>query len=491
MSNSVVTDRIRSGAVWVIGGRVAGIFLGVGLNALLGRALGPAGFGAYGLVVTVSAFLVILAMQGLNESGLRFLSRCGVSDDGIASGQIIRRSLLRTLLLGAAFGLLAMFSIRWIALWLESETIQATAFTGFALPALVGLNVALFSIQRLSVELTRGMHNLRASSLLGGNQAGGPLGGLLFLLALCGLLLFQEVDLTIAMTLQVGSLAVATPLTVWLLLRTSSSFQTSLSESPSDERNASDASEPQTGDRSLRTMSHIGLSLMGVQALALLADQADLWLAGAFCSLDEVGWFHSAKRLVILAAMPIQMATFTVVSSVAELHAQGRRRKLQRLIRGAATAAAIPSVLVLLILVIAPAQMLALVFSESFRSAASLLVCLSIGYLAMAICGNPVFVLSMCGQHRVALWVSAVVVLALLVLGPLATSTLGVFGLAMVAGGLFALHQIILWWVARVSLGVWTHVGWADFVYLMRSLLRRRRSRKDRGELWGEEYGAA
>src|SRR3954465_5810219 len=61
-------------AAWVVGCRVIGIAATLASNVMVARLLGPGEFGTYILVTTVMALGGLVAMAGLNEAALRFIS---------------------------------------------------------------------------------------------------------------------------------------------------------------------------------------------------------------------------------------------------------------------------------------------------------------------------------------------------------------------------------------------------------------------------------
>src|SRR5262245_22903065 len=87
---SVVTD-LRRQAAWVVGCRIVGIVATLASNILVARLLGPADFGIYLLVTTVAAVGSLLAMAGLNEAALRFISvSLGLRRPALASAYALR-----------------------------------------------------------------------------------------------------------------------------------------------------------------------------------------------------------------------------------------------------------------------------------------------------------------------------------------------------------------------------------------------------------------
>src|SRR5207302_1008652 len=140
--------------------------------------------------------------------------------------------------------------------------------------------------------------------------------------------------------------------------------------------------------------------------LAFVTLQLDIWLAGGLLTHEALGLYGAAKRSLLLAAMPVQMAMLTVLSTIPQLNAQRRTAELERLVRSAATAAAIPALLALIVLTLFPRQLLGIVLGSSYAGADTTLIVLALGHYVLVLTGNPQYVLTMTGRHRMVLAVN-------------------------------------------------------------------------------------
>ena len=119
----------------------------------------------------------------------------------------------------------------------------------------------------------------------------------------------------------------------------------------------------------MRELSLVSLPLLLIQLLVFVTAQSDLWIAGIFCPHDQLAQYGAARRLTLLVAMPMQIASMTVLATIAELHAQGRRAELERLLRHTASLAAIPSLGALLLLIVCGGPALTLLFGPFYAQA--------------------------------------------------------------------------------------------------------------------------
>jgi O-antigen/teichoic acid export membrane protein len=195
------------------------------------------------------------------------------------------------------------------------------------------------------------------------------------------------------------------------------------------------------------------------QLLAFATLQIDIWLAGGLLSTEALGLYGAAKRTLLTAAMPVQMAMLTIVSSIPRLYTLQQYSALERLVRSAATAAAIPSLTAIVLLMLFPRQLLTLVLGSAYAAAAPVLVTMAVGHVVLVLSGNPQHVLTMTGRHRLVLIVNLLSAVVLVVAGVIGAKWFGAIGLAAASAGSLMAQNGLLWAMARYDLGIWTHVG--------------------------------
>jgi O-antigen/teichoic acid export membrane protein len=426
--------------VWVVACRVVGIGATLASNILAARLLGPAQFGAYLVVTTVLALGGLVGMVGLNEAALRFISENLALERFTLARAYLRRALLITAVASAvsAFAIAVGFEIFILATGRHQQPL---------LLVVIALGVALLAWQQVGAELARAYGDLRLASLFSGGQTGGPLSNLLFLAGLgMAVLAAGSIDATLAASVVVGSLCLTCPL-VYLGL-----WNTSQKQVMADAR-------PRLSSEQSRELLAVGGVLLINQLLAFVTQQLDLWLAGGLLSQESLGLYGAAKRGLLMAAMPVQMAMLTIVSTIPRLHAQARTAELERVMRRAATAAAIPALLALAALTIFPRQILSAVFGGSYGGAEVTLIVLALGHYVLVLSGNPQHVLTMTGRHRAVLGVNFISAIVLIVVGVAGARAFGAPGLAAGSAASLAVQNGLLWWLARRELGIWTHVG--------------------------------
>jgi O-antigen/teichoic acid export membrane protein len=410
-------------------------------NILAARLLTPAEFGWYLIFATIIAIGAILGMAGLNEAGLRLVAECLGQGNASRARSYARASLkivgASSLIVAGAIGLALCF-------------IFPASRQPLLAAALIAIGLVFMASQQLAAELARGFGELRIASLFSGGQSGGSLTNLLFFIALAAVWISGVRPSALFVTgLLVGAVAVTCPLSfagLWQAMRVAPQPEADLHPEPSAPR--------------LTELFSISIFLLANQALAFVSQQADLWIGGAVLPDEQVGLFGAAKRSVLVVAMPVQMAMFTIVASIPRLHVQSRASELEALVRGAATAAAVPALAAAAIIVAFPALFLSLLLGDAYAGGSTPLLVLVAGHLVLVLSGNPQHLLIMTGRHRVVLAVNCLSALVLVVAGVLLARAFGMVGLAAASAISLAVFNGLLWWIAHRELKVWTHVGW-------------------------------
>lgn len=432
----------------MVAGRVTGILATLAGNVLAARLLGPADFGIYLLATSVLAFGAILGMAGLNEAGLRFLAEnLAIGRRGEAISCLKRMAMIGLIAACAA----SVLTIAGLAAYQAATgRLQQPALYGL----LIGVGLCVLAWQQLTAEALRAWHKLHWASLFSGGQTGGPLSNLIFVTALViAIASIGHLSATLGIALLVASVALTLPLALMALRKTVSETSSGFETPPLE---AFDGHPHESGYRSLLAT---GGMLLTIQLLAFASQQVDIWIGAGLLAPADLGHYGIAKRSMLLSAMPVQMAMLSIVATIPRLHAQKRLKDLERVVRGAATLAAIPSIAALALLVCFPHFILHFVFGEDYAAAAPVILLMAIGQVALVLSGNPIHTLVLTGRQRLALVANLISTIVLIAGGILGTRWFGILGLAAASSSSLAIQNGLLWWFARRYVGVWTHVG--------------------------------
>jgi O-antigen/teichoic acid export membrane protein len=302
---------------------------------------------------------------------------------------------------------------------------------------------------QLTAESLRSFHELRFASMFSGGQTGGLLSNSLFVGLLLGSGLYATTSLQNALSLNVISLLLIVPLAILLLGKTVGNHQVTPDE------NATIAVSSEAPD--LSQFLAVCVPILLVQCVTLFSSQADIFIAGACCEQD-LGFYSAARRLMLLVAMPLQMANFLVISSIAELKAKKQWAELEGLLQTAGILAAVPSLIALTLLIVGGGPILELLFGPAYREAALPLAILAVGQFTLTWAGSSHTTLLMTGHQNAALVVNALSAVLLVAGGAWAANAYGIVGLACASAVVVVLENLTLMLLVRRLLGIKTYV---------------------------------
>jgi len=240
-------------------------------------------------------------------------------------------------------------------------------------------------------------------------------------------------------------------------------------------------------------IDHVPARLLLVGSTAMLissightgAAQADLWIVGALSPESDVALYGAAKRLMRLVSLPIMIVTLVVPPVIADLYHRGERQRLQRVVRGAATLAGVPALLLLLVFAFGSSLILTLVYGEFYAAASWVLILLSIERILFVWAGPAGMMLLMTGHERDMMAVTLVAGLIEVIATFIGARWGGYEGAAvgfLIGSGL---RSIATWNQARRVTGLRTDVnpfGLREAIDPLRRILVRRKATSERAD---------
>jgi O-antigen/teichoic acid export membrane protein len=440
---SSLKRKLLAGGAWVVTGKVITALSRLAATALLARLLTQEEMGAFGLAFS---FVIVGAMAGqlgLQQAVVRLVA------ESMGTGRRGRaRAAVRAVYRYATGGTLAVAAFLllggggWLALRLWESPLLAASMSGLVVWAF------LWSYQVLTSETFRGFQDLRSATLFGGVITWLLAAGMLFAVWLArGQLDFQRVILIVIAS------------TILSLLPGLVKLRSRIRRLPRGE--------------SIPRGELLSISMpMWVTALTGFAlGQSDLWILGAFVPKEQIAVYFSAMQLVGLVSMSLMLVNLVVPPFIADLYARGEKRRLQRILRNAATLAGIPAFVILLAFVFFGAPILGFVYGPAFREGAVVLALLSAGKLVNVWTGSCGVTMSMTG-HQTKLMAITILTSTLTVGGCLAVvGSHGMVGVASVVAAGTVLQNLAMWTGTRYFTGLWTHVGlprWSEARELLR-----------------------
>jgi O-antigen/teichoic acid export membrane protein len=424
-------QRLIRGGGWVLLGRAVALPVGLLQAMLLARVLVPADVGAYFLAISLVIPLAIVSQLGLSRPMVKLVASALALERPNAARHAIRVAIPTTLIVG---GLLALGVADGPGRWLTSLLHDGERLRA-ALPilALMGLSFALID---LMAETLRGFHDLRAASAFGDFLVQ----RLLLVLALAMLWFWAwpaEVGDVLILAL-IAALAVLA-LAAWLVRRRLRALP----------RHGAPFG---TGE----ILRH-GAPFMLVRLNVWITAGADLWVLGMFRPPEEVAVYGAASRMALLAGIPLMVCNAVLAPTVADLYSRRQIERLEKVVRAAATMAAAPSALVVLMFVLFGDRLLALLFTDAYRAGYPVVVCLALGQWVNVAFGSCAISLTMTGHQRDVMIASTATAAATIV-GFYLVAPYGTLAVAGVVSGSLVFYNVIVSLIARRRLGIrtWT-----------------------------------
>ena len=225
-------------------------------------------------------------------------------------------------------------------------------------------------------------------------------------------------------------------------------------------------------------MLRVSLPLCVTTAIVLLLQQADIWLVGAFESSQDVAIYGAAARLMFIVSVPLFMVNAVIQPMVAEYYSQRRLDELQKLMRVAATVAAMPALAALACAIVFAAPGLRLLYGDTYMAGAGVLVVLALGQMVNVWTGSCGIFLMMTGHERTLMTLTALTGFVTVALMAALVGPFGILGVAIGSALGVSLQNAVLWFAAGRLTGVWTNMGFrglGDVLRVGRAEVERRR----------------
>lgn len=421
-----LASTLARGSLWSLYMSVLGTALSFGNQIVLAHVLSVAEYGVYLYVLAGMNVALIFARLEFDVSAVRFLSALA----GQGRWGLFRGFLRRSRQIVAASSLVIAAGAALVVWWLRPGMSPSLARGYWAACALLPVTAYLV------------LHGSYLQGLRRVPQAQAP-GMVVRPLVLClgvGVVILsgQSLGAAGALMVNVGATVVALLLTLWWLRRAL----------PGEAR----AAAPAYDTRQWVTTS-AGLLVMALAQIAL-AHQTDLIVVGSFVSKELAGLYGAASQISALVAFGTVAVMFAAAPVIADLHASGRQRDLQRLVVVVSRAALLVSLPVYLGILLLGRTALRL-YGPSYEPAYVILVLLATSTFISAALGHLAgFLLTMTGHQNQALVVFVGSGLLNLTMTSWMTPTFGAEGAATASTIATTVKSLVLVWAVRRHLGI-------------------------------------
>lgn len=449
-------EKLMHGGLWALGGKLFSIFCAFISNLILARALPPADYGAYFIVVNTMIILATVSTVGMDQVVVRFVAKFAAAGDL----RNARAVIVRCMSVVAAMTLLVCL-VAWPVLpWAFTHVVGMPVLATLSLPIMLWLFFS--TLQRQLAETFRGLNDIRCATMFGGLRNNGIVISLVTCVCVAGLWMSGLLDIRVAVGISAfGSLFVVA-VAAWTL-------RNRMREAP-----AQPPASPDAG-WSMASTLHEGWPLWLATLIMVTRVQGTSWLAGIFDTPEHVALFGVALRFVNLLTAPLIIINALLPPVIAELHARGELQRLQRVIQGVGGIASLPCLAILALFVVLGHRIIGMLFGAYYEAAYPLLVLLCLGQTANIMTGSWQVTLPMTGHRTQMLRISAVTAVIQLACCVAGGWLYGVLGVALgFTVGIIVNNTIGLLVVRRV-VGIWTFVSIRpDVIRQMVGMLRNR-----------------
>ena len=359
------------GSLWL---RLFGMALGFLVGIQLARGLGAAGYGVYGIAMSVVSLLLIPAEFGIPQLVVREMAGTGADPASDSPRAILHWSAEYVLATCVALGLATVMIVHSGWFGLEPDLAHAIMYGLLLLP--------LAAMGNLMSAALRGFHRI----------IDGQVVELLIRPAVASLLLFAlavffgsgKLSAPLAMAINcIAALlgAVYAFVRLWPMLVRSGKLPASAGRKKAWRRSA--------------------LPLALGDGMRIVSGQVGVLVLGAMASNEEVGVYRVALGIYVVATIPSALLNAACSPMLARLNSEGDMRQMRRLNAWMALFLVLSAVACILPFAVAGGWIVGTVFGMEYASATPVLLVLLAGELMAATLGHPTIVLNMMRREGV------------------------------------------------------------------------------------------
>jgi O-antigen/teichoic acid export membrane protein len=419
--------------------RIVGMAFGFLVGIQLARGLGAAGYGVYGVAMSIISLIAIPTEFGLPQLVTREVSAAQTRNDSLLIRGVFQWANRTVIFL--SLGMATVGLIVWIFFEERfSEGVAVTLLVGLPLVTLVALGKLRGAAMRGLQQIVRGQVPeviLRPAIFS-------------LLLMLASVLIPSGLSPTVAISMQVTAAAI-------VLIIATNMLRDFL---PATTRVAVPATRSKVWLRS-------ALPMAITEGMRILHGNVSILILGVLAHTATVGVFRVATSMGTLLNMPVALINIVSAPIFSRLHAVGDKKRLQLMLSWIAVAMVIGvATLTLPFLILGP-ELLIFLFGIEFGESNTPLLVLSFGTIIGSTFGAGATLLNMTGHEKRVARAFCLSLLALLLFSPLFIHLWGAVGAALANSLAYILWCFLMWFSARRQLQLDTSI-----VPVIRDVLR-------------------
>jgi O-antigen/teichoic acid export membrane protein len=172
--------------------------------------------------------------------------------------------------------------------------------------------------------------------------------------------------------------------------------------------------------------------------------------------VEEVAIYAATTRLVKLVTVSLIVIYEAIAPMIVELNSKNNKVKLQRVLRVAATIAAIPTSMVLILFIFKSSEVLGYLYGEYYKEGVGIMIILSIGQLVNVWSGLSNYTLSITGYHKINMYIVSFVAVVAIMSCLFFVREHGAYAVALIISIAWIIQNILAVIMTRYLVGVWT-----------------------------------
>ena len=405
--------------------------MGFLMSAILARILSPTDMGTFFIANNVAIFLALNCRFGIDTTLLSLVPR------ELSNGNTAKARELISL--GVKFVGLTSITLATCMYFGPGTQILTLIFSDPWPSEVIGF-IAVWTItlsfQFLLGEIFRGLKEINLAVLLGGGVTATASTGLL-----CSLLFTENGDSLTAALSMITIAGLANILAGLLILKKRIRSLGQYQPSTSLQKEIFKKGWPLW----LNSIAHYILGFSG------------LWVLGVLATKIDVAEFGAANRLIVLVGMSLIIVNAVIPPLIAGMNTKKDQEILERILRGTATAAAIPSIIFVVILYIFATDIMVFAFGSSYEGSKIILQILLLGHLAGSLSGSCCYLLMMTGHQKTMLSITLIFATASLTISLMIVDQHGSTGIAWVTSTTIITQKLATVYFAHRMTGIWSH----------------------------------
>ncbi len=439
-----ISKRLVEGGVWAFSAKAGSGFLTIALTALVTRILPPKDVSLFFLSFSAIAILSLLARFGLDQLGIKLIGKGLVANELQAVKLLTIRILILVGSLTVIWSVVTFLTFDYFSVRFFSQYNISHLFEKLFIVWLI-----VTTIQIMFSEIFRSFQRIGYASIFAGGTAfGGFSAGLLAMPIILSLYFLQvEVSLELLLSVIIAATSVFLIIEVVLIIRMLQ-FKGKNNE----------CSNTVCGTTYKDLLSR-GIYFFVIHLSLISLVHADILILGFYRPAEEVAIYAATTRLVKLVSMSLIVIYEVVAPVIVELNFENKKEQLQRVLRLAATIAAIPTSLVLIFFIFKSSEVLGYLFGEYYKEGVNIAIILSVGQLVNVWSGLSNDTLSITGFHKINMYIVSFVAIVAIICCLFFVKEHGAYAVALIISTAWIVQNIMAVMLTRYFVGVWTPAG--------------------------------